>query len=308
MVNEYELVNHLRIKHMNIFLVQLIYRTPHYHNEMELGLVLSGKVEIRKGGTVYPLRESDIFVINPQETHELSSDANGSLILSIQFSSKLFSSHYPAIKNCRFLQPSLRECMPEDEYATLKNRMLELTQTYFKQEPYYEFPCVILSNQILYTLLKQVSYKILTSEEQDMISSRMNRMNRITRFIEDNFSRKLLLTEIAEQEKLTLTYLSHFFKDTLGMSFQDYLNQIRFEYAVQLIETTDLKILDVSLESGFSDVRYLNKLFRQRYGCSPKEYRKNRIKKSESMNCSINSLQRILSSEESMNYFLTYFK
>ena len=71
-----------------------------------------------------------------------------------------------------------------------------------------------------------------------------------------------------------MTYLSHLFKDTLGISFQDYLKQKRFEYACNLIATTQRKILDISISSGFSDVRYLTKLFQERFGCTPKEYRK----------------------------------
>ena len=71
-----------------------------------------------------------------------------------------------------------------------------------------------------------------------------------------------------------MTYLSNLFKDTLGISFQDYLKQRRFEYACNLIATTPRKILDISISSGFSDVRYLTKLFQERYGCTPKEYRR----------------------------------
>ena len=299
MNKEYELINHLRIKNMNLFLVQLVYRSPHYHNELELGLVLRGTLQVKKSGTVYTLSENDIFVFNAHETHELSSES-GALILSVQLSSKLFSSYYPAIKTYHFLGLSLREYMTEIQYHLVHSLIKNLALDYFKQERYYEFQCIIQANQIMYTLLNSVPYKTLTSEEQEMIFSRMNRMNRITEYIEDNFSRKLLLSEIAETENLTLTYLSHFFKDNLGMSFQDYLNHIRFEYAVQQIENTDRKILDISLESGFSDVRYLNKMFSFRYGCSPKEYRKTHRRKSESMNTSINSLQRILTLDESL--------
>ena len=58
------------------------------------------------------------------------------------------------------------------------------------------------------------------------------------------------------------------------MSFQEYLNQKRFEYACRLLFTTDRRILDISLSSGFSDVRYFNQAFLEQYGCTPKEYRK----------------------------------
>lgn len=306
-MNEYEIINHLRIKHMNLFLVQLTYRTPHYHNELELGFVLNGALQIKKSGSIYQLKENDIFVLNTHEIHELSSET-GALVLSIQLSYKLFSSYYPSIKACHFLTLSLGDCMRSNLTYSLQRDMLELAQHYLKQEPYYEFQCISLANQLLYSLLTHAPHKTLSYEEQEMLSVRMNRIHRITGYIDDNFNRKLLLSEIAEREHLTLTYLSHFIKDMLGMSFQDYLSYIRFHHAIQLIESTRRRILDISLESGFSDVRYLNQMFTKHYGCSPKEYRKNHTQKSETMNTSIASLQRILLPEESLLQLSEYRK
>lgn len=155
-------------------------------------------------------------------------------------------------------------------------------------------------NQIMYELLQHVPYKILTSEEQATLSSRIGRLNRVINYVDENYNRKLLLQEIADSEQLSLTYLSHFIKEQLGMPFQSYLNHVRLEHAVSLLETTDLSLIDICLESGFSDTRYLNKLFYMRYGCTPKLYRNNSQKKQADKNHFVSSLQRILSPEESL--------
>lgn len=93
-------------------------------------------------------------------------------------------------------------------------------------------------------------------------------------YIDENFRRKLLLGEIARREGLTMSYLSHLFKDTLGMSFQEYLKKRRFEYARSLLLGTRKSLLDISLESGFSDARYMIHMFAEEFGCSPREYRR----------------------------------
>lgn len=93
-------------------------------------------------------------------------------------------------------------------------------------------------------------------------------------YIDENFRRKLLLGEIARREGLTMSYLSHLFKDTLGMSFQEYLKKRRFEYARSLLLGTRKSLLDISLESGFSDARYMIRMFAEEFGCSPREYRR----------------------------------
>ncbi len=306
MSNEYELINHPKIKYMNIFLVQLKYRTPHYHNEMEFGLVMRGKLSLNKGGVYSVLQENDIFILNPGETHELLCEDEDVMVLSIQLSTKLFSSYFTSIKAIQFLDSNLRYSVPENIYEDLLSYMHALALTYFKQEPLFEFECIILANQLIRGILKHIPYRILTKSEQEALSSRIGRLKRILDYIEENYNRKLLLQEIADSEQLTLTYLSHFIKDMLGMSFQDYLNHIRFEHAVQLIETTDRNMLDICLESGFSDTRYLNKLFTLRYGCTFKEYRKNHRKSNVTKSEFITSLQRIISPEESLELLLGF--
>ncbi len=82
------------------------------------------------------------------------------------------------------------------------------------------------------------------------------------------------MRDIAEIENVSLPYLSHFFRENMGMTFQDYLNDIRLESALLLIDNKNLNILDVFMESGFSDYRYLNKMFMRRFGCLPSMYRK----------------------------------
>lgn len=58
------------------------------------------------------------------------------------------------------------------------------------------------------------------------------------------------------------------------MTFQEYLNNIRFEKALVLMESTKMTLMDISLSSGFSDLKYMTKICLQRFGCPPKEYRK----------------------------------
>lgn len=290
MAKEYELVSHPNIKHMNIFLVHLKYRTPHYHNEMELGLVLKGSINIKKSFNSYDFKENDIFLLNPNESHEILTSNNGTLVLSVQFSYKLFSSYFPLIKAIHFLTPRLKDVMDESHLHNIHSFLYKLSLSYFAKEPLYEIQSMIYANQLLYELLSTVPYKILSENEQNQLFNRTSRLNSITSFIENNFNRKLLLREIAERENLSLTYLSHFIKDNLGISFQDYLKNIRFNHAVHLIENTNRTMLDISLESGFSDIRYLNEIFMARYRTTPSQYRKGRIKKSETMNLSIVSL------------------
>lgn len=277
MPKEFELVTHSHLQHVTAFLVRLQERVTHIHRELELGLVLDGAITLRTQQQTSVISKGDIYLVNRMEPHEFASEGNGALLIAIQFSTKLTQGFQAPGSHYRYRgEPNLRQALEENReaYRLLCDTCVELAYSFLRQQPNDEFHCFSLSASLMDQLHRALPWNLLDSEDYSVIKQRANRIMAITDYIDQNFQRKLLLGEIARREGLSLTYLSHFFKEALGMSFQEYLNQKRFEYACRLLFTTDRKILDISLSSGFSDVRYFNQAFLEQYGCTPKEYRK----------------------------------
>ena len=277
MPKEFELVTHSHLQHVTAFLVRLQERVTHIHRELELGLVLDGAITLRTQQQTSVISKGDIYLVNRMEPHEFASEGNGALLIAIQFPTKLPQGFQAPGSHYRYRgEPNLRQALEENReaYRLLCDTCVELAYSFLRQQPNDEFHCFSLSASLMDQLHRALPWKLLDSEDYSVIKQRANRIMAITDYIDQNFQRKLLLGEIARREGLSLTYLSHFFKEALGMSFQEYLNQKRFEYACRLLFTTDRRILDISLSSGFSDVRYFNQAFLEQYGCTPKEYRK----------------------------------
>lgn len=277
MPKEFELVTHSHLQHVTAFLVRLQERVTHIHRELELGLVLDGAITLRTQQQTSVISKGDIYLVNRMEPHEFASEGNGALLIAIQFSTKLTQGFQAPGSHYRYRgEPNLRQALEENReaYRLLCDTCVELAYSFLRQQPNDEFHCFSLSASLMDQLHRALPWNLLDSEDYSVIKQRANRIMAITDYIDQNFQRKLLLGEIARREGLSLTYLSHFFKEALGMSFQEYLNQKRFEYACRLLFTTDRRILDISLNSGFSDVRYFNQAFLEQYGCTPKEYRK----------------------------------
>lgn len=277
MLKEFELVTHSHLQHVTAFLVRLQERVTHIHRELELGLVLDGAITLRTQQQTSVISKGDIYLVNRMEPHEFASEGNGALLIAIQFSTKLTQGFQAPGSHYRYRgEPNLRQALEENReaYRLLCDTCVELAYSFLRQQPNDEFHCFSLSASLMDQLHRALPWNLLDSEDYSVIKQRANRIMAITDYIDQNFQRKLLLGEIARREGLSLTYLSHFFKEALGMSFQEYLNQKRFEYACRLLFTTDRRILDISLSSGFSDVRYFNQAFLEQYGCTPKEYRK----------------------------------
>ncbi len=277
MAKEYEIVSNAQFRFLNVFLVKINSRAQHIHSEIELGVVLDGNTTLRKNSDTFELTKGDIYLINSMEAHEFISDSEGVLILSIQISMRLLESFLSEQPVLRFTSsPRLKDVLGENEYDILTLLCSELAFSYLSDNSssVYSYKCFGLTAQLLYFIKKWIPNESIKQQDYLPMKQKTDRLLSILNYIDENYTFKLLLSDIAEREGLSATYLSHLFKDALGMSFQDYLMNKRFEHAVNLLATTQRRILDISIACGFSDVRYLTKMFQTRFGCTPKEYRK----------------------------------
>lgn len=306
MSKEYEIVSHDQFKYLNIFLVRLSSRTPHLHQDLELGLILDGQLTVQCGSKIQTLKAGDIYLINPLEIHEFLSDSSGALVLSIQLAPQFLDTFLGDSSNMMFLcDPKLRGYYDSSvQYTLLCMICVQLAYHYFAHDENYKCHCASLASQLYCYLRTSLPNRAISPEDYQSIKQKSDRILSITKYIDNNFTHKLLLEEIAEREHLSLHYLSHLFRDSLGISFQNYLMEKRFEYAFYLISTTNKKILDISISSGFSDVRYLNRIFSERVGCTPKEYRKKTQHAKPKSESALKSSQFFYSEEKSEELIL----
>lgn len=275
MSREYEVVPHTKLKTVTAFLVQLEQRVTHMHREMELGYLLEGSLILRTGKQVETISKGEIYLVNQMEPHEFISRGNGALLIAIQISPKLMDDFLTQNVHYRYNgSPNIQKELDSTSFRQIAAMCVELAYCFLSGDENYEFSCFSLCASLICLLHKSLPWEAMDLEDYSAMKQRAKRMVGITNYIDQNFQRKLLLSEIAERENLSMVYLSHFFKDTLGMPFQEYLNRKRFEYACELLFTTKRRIMDISFSSGYSDVRYFNEAFTAQYGCSPKEYRK----------------------------------
>lgn len=272
MNQEFEIISHSQMN-FKLFLVNMLYRTPHIHKDFELCLLLDGSLFLQAQNETHSLETGDFFVVNPFQSHELKADSPA-LLVSLQVHPSFFSSYYPRIANLEFTSLILQRD-GTDVCKKLYDMMIELACLYLKKADKFELKCVGLLNLLFAGLLDTLPNRLLSDKEKNASQSKASRMRKITHYIDEHYSEKLLLSDIARKEDLSLTYLSHFFKDYLGLPFQEYLAKIRCEKARQLLLLTDFPLLDICMSCGFSDSKYFNSGFRRQHGCSPKEYRLN---------------------------------
>lgn len=108
------------------------------------------------------------------------------------------------------------------------------------------------------------------ADEKDEIEDLYEKMKK---YIEQNFCKKITLDEIAEELHANRSYLSRLYKVRCGVNLFDDILKKRIEKAKELIEKKDLKIYEISEAVGFDDTGYFSKVFKKYTGMSPKEYK-----------------------------------
>ena len=276
MEKELEIVPYPHIKNCNIFMLGMTYRSPHMHRDIELILQLEGNLEVKLERESYTIDSPSIILLNPNQIHEILLLSERSVLLVMQISPLFFENIYPLFSKIAFDSTIVREYLSDEDYKQVLTMFVEVGRQYFMKENLYEFSCTALLSSLFGNLLRLLPHRIIPDDQKKAEEQKARRINRILSYIDENYTSKILLSDIAEQENLSLHYLSHFFKKSINQSFQEYISTLRFSHARKLlVEDKNISLLDVCFQSGYSDYRYLQKAFAEKLNCSPVEYRRN---------------------------------
>jgi AraC-like DNA-binding protein len=100
------------------------------------------------------------------------------------------------------------------------------------------------------------------------------RIARSVEFMKDHLREPLRISTLSAVVNLSRSHYTTLFKRVTGYAPLMYLNHLRLQRAVQLLDTTSLPIKNISDELGFSDQFYFSRAFRKMHGYSPSEHRR----------------------------------
>lgn len=108
------------------------------------------------------------------------------------------------------------------------------------------------------------------------ILKQQERMHRIHQFVETNFQKPIDTQQIADEVNLTLPAFCRYFKKTTKLTYTDFVNQHRIQYAKKLL-IQDKNVTEACFESGFESLSYFNRIFKKWTGETPSGFRKRRL-------------------------------
>jgi two-component system response regulator YesN len=124
--------------------------------------------------------------------------------------------------------------------------------------------CMMIRN-ILDSMLDNV-YETRNVKNADTLGTAL-------RYIREHYARPITLDDAAHSVFLSPFYLSHTFKDELGITFIEYLTRVRMEEAKKLLSDKSLSMQAIAEGVGYDDASYFSKVFKKNVGVTPNKYR-----------------------------------
>ncbi len=126
--------------------------------------------------------------------------------------------------------------------------------------------------------IMSMTYELLYSVDAlrgECYHPRNDRLQRVTDYIREHFKESISNEALADIYGVSTRRLTDLFRSAYGISPAAYILDYRLNIAKQLLEYSILSVSDVSAQSGFSDITYFSRVFKDKIGVTPSKYRQN---------------------------------
>lgn len=246
----------------------------HWHDEVEIIYITKGILHVYINGQDYTGSADSIFIVNPKELHFMGTSDMTVEYYTILFPLEFISFQSEDLFERRVLKP-LRNGQKQLVSALPSNAELTdiLDQLLHIKNEAHPFPFHQVKTRLY---LLEFFEKILEMPEMLYSTSgkHTNQQREILTYIQQYYTDKITLADLAAYFHLSEKYLSRYFKKHFYISFSQYLSHLRLSHAKNLLETSDLSITEVAASAGFPSVSFFIRSFKGNYGITPLQYRK----------------------------------
>lgn len=253
----------------------------HFHNAYEIALIMEGNGRRIVGDNIDTFSNGDLIILGPNIAHASYSDKKYHIVES---STKV---HALVV----YFQPDwiAEYHMNSADFAPLKELLNRLKRGIKIEGNTHG----IIQNLLLklhhadglksFTILFQILYEISISKDYSCLASTrysntysendIRRINDIYKYVMENFTEVISLDDVAAIACMTPSSFCKYFKNKTNKTFTHFVNEIRINYACELLMNKNLDISQISIECGFNNFTNFNRNFKHFTKTTPSAYR-----------------------------------
>ena len=255
----------------------------HWHDHIELNIIIKGAMTYLINGTQVDLHEGSVYCFWAAVPHQVISAVDNaklvcvyvpfadflSLVVSSEFRDDLLAGH--VLTTTRIDETDVSTVL---RWAQAWDEADEQTANLLRDEVRLRIRRLALS--------PTRADKVKRGKEKDHkrhfahIADKRTiaRVQAMTSFINNDFVKAIDVSDVARVSGLHPSNATATFRKVLGQSIAQYLRQRRLNHALKLLADTDMAIIDVAFDSGHGSLTRFYDAFQRQVGCTPKDYRR----------------------------------
>lgn len=257
-----------------------MYDHLHQHPEIQLTYIVKSEGTLLAGDYIGRFAAGDIFVLGSNQPHVFRNDAvygrkgNSAKAISIFFDEHTLGQAFWQLPEMRtlnyFIQNSHGGFKLMGKQKKIVGGLME------KMADEKGIPKLILFLHILSCFDKKKDLLVLSDSplNKNLSSYDSKRLNSVLEFTFKEFRRPIKLSEIARITNLTPQAFCKYFKTRTRKTYVQFLNDIRIQHAVRLLNNEEESIATIAYQSGFGNLSHFNRTFKAITGMTPRDFLK----------------------------------
>lgn len=251
----------------------------HSHKNFELNYISSGTGRRIVGDNISGFEKGDLVLLGPELPHcwELLDSEKDEVPTCIvtHFSENIIDSDFFRMPELEKVVDLLKTAnsgirFKTDDDSEIRQILIELSES--KGLEYYIGLLKVFNNLIKIVDKEQLSNPINRSS---IFSKNMEKINKVYEYVFQNIQEGIKLEEASGVLNMAPSSFCRFFKKKTGLSFMEYVKNVRVGIAAKLLAETDKQITQICFESGYNNLANFNHYFKANMGKTPSDYRKN---------------------------------
>lgn len=253
----------------------------HTHDFIEISVVEEGNGYHYIEDQVLPVKQGDIFLIPIGTSHVFrpsSTRQEKQLVICncifktslIQQWERFFPEQSDLLRLLLYPEQSEKRWLQyHDKHDKFLPMIATMHREYLNRFSGFETILTTLLIQMLAML-----QRIELNEETEIVQAPQNQLDEVIHFIEKYHAKNITVQYVAEYFYMSSSHFQRLFKKMMGLTFIEYLQNVRIQKCCQLLKSTNHSIHQIANKVGYRDMKFFHALFRKKTGVTPGQYRK----------------------------------
>jgi len=260
--------------------------SPHWHEHLEFIRIVRGRVLVTLDNQSFYANASDIIYVNSRQIHSVQITGEGEKpwIQGMIFDRMFVTNLLEGFETRQIYNLFVRTSREQSFIGRSHPLSLELEDCIRTADTEYS------ERDIGYEMaIKSCIYRMITAmlrhykrQLQQPVEADLNVLRPVLEYIEERFAERLSVAELSRIANMSVSHFSRTFKQVTGVTFTDYLTATRINIAKHLLVTGQWTITEIAEKTGFCNIHYFGKVFKESTGVSPLQFKNEKIRKGRS--------------------------